>query len=630
MPLVIAGEEIGRDFSGIGRNPSQPGIEAYRHELANAADVEDALVAAQASAAAWSARGVAERANILRKAADIMARERGETIGCMILDGGKAIPEADVEISEAIDFARYYAVSAEDWDAQPEITPRPIGPVVVAPPWNFPYAIPAGGVMAALVMGNPVIFKSAPETVLTAWRLACHLWEAGVPRDVLQFVPCPDNEIGRALITDERIAAVILTGAWSTAQLFLDWKPTLRLCAETSGKNSLVITTAADRDQAIKDLVQSAFGHAGQKCSAASLAILEAELYDDPHFLAQLRDAAASLVAGSAWDAASQMTPLIREPGVELERGLTRLDEGESWVLEPRMVDGNPCCWTPGIRLGVKADSWFHQTECFGPVLGLMRAKDFENGLRLQNTSEFGLTAGLHSLDEREIAAWRERVESGNAYINRAITGAIVQRQPFGGWKKSSVGTGAKAGGPNYVAQFADWENKTANVEEAEHPYAAAWREHFSIEHDPSALRCESNVFRYRPLREVFLRITPDTPPDALRLALHAARTCSTSVCLSLPAPAPALEAPARAADVPCFIEDAAGAAARLTGRSVEMLRTFAPAEEPLLRAANTLGARRIHAAPVASGRLELTRWLKEQAISRTMHRYGNPLPVRR
>ncbi|MBK8430775.1 MAG: aldehyde dehydrogenase family protein [Chloroflexi bacterium] len=291
-------------------------------------------------------------------------------VGAAVLDGGKAIPEADPEVSEAIDFANYYARALDLAESElADVQMAPLGTVLITPPWNFPIAIPCGGVLAGLMAGNTVIIKPAPEAVLVAWEMCKALWEAGIPKEALQFVPTTDDEVGRSLVTDGRINAVILTGAHSTGRMFLGWKPDLRLLAETSGKNSLIISGMADHDQAIKDLVKSAFGHNGQKCSAASLAVLEAEVYDNPAFLRQLRDATASLHVGSAWELSSKVTPIIREPGAELARGLTQLDEGESWLLEPKMVDGNPNLWSPGIKLGVKRGSWYHQNECFGPHL---------------------------------------------------------------------------------------------------------------------------------------------------------------------------------------------------------------------------------------------------------------------
>ncbi|MEM1063327.1 MAG: aldehyde dehydrogenase family protein, partial [Planctomycetota bacterium] len=180
--------------------------------------------------------------------------------------------------------------------------------------------------------------------------------------------------------------------------------------------------------------MRSAFGHSGQKCSAASLAILEAEVYDDLDFRRQLLDAVRSLRVGPSSDPAALVTPLVQAPGPELRRALTTLEAGEEWLLEPRPVDGDtPHLWSPGIRLGVRPGSWFHRTECFGPVLGLTRADDLDHAIAIQNDIAYGLTAGIHSLETAEIECWADRVEAGNLYVNRGTTGAIVNRQPFGG-----------------------------------------------------------------------------------------------------------------------------------------------------------------------------------------------------
>src|SRR6185295_1059513 len=216
-----------------------------------------------------------------------------------------------------------------------------------------------------------VLLKPALEAVLVGWHLANALWEAGIPREVLQFVPCLDDEVGRALITDPRVDAVILTGSVETARRFLEWRPELRLFAETSGKNAIIVTALADRDQAVRDLVRSAFGHNGQKCSAASLAV------------------------GSAWEPASRVTPLTQSPGPALRRALTTLDPGEEWLLEPRSPSREAPLWSPGIKLGVRRGSFFHRTECFGPVLGLMRAADLDEAIELANDQPFGLTSGI-------------------------------------------------------------------------------------------------------------------------------------------------------------------------------------------------------------------------------------------
>ncbi|OYW18484.1 MAG: hypothetical protein B7Z55_10535 [Planctomycetales bacterium 12-60-4] len=375
------------------------------------------------------------------------------------------------------------------------------------------------------------------------------------------------------------------------------------LFAETSGKNALVITAQADRELAIKDLVRSAFGHSGQKCSAASLAILEAEVYDDPIFRRQLRDAAASLHAGPATDLRSVVTPLVTEPGKDLRRALTMLDAGEAWLLEPRQLGNDPCAWTPGIKLGVQAGSWFHQTECFGPVLGLMRAASLEQATEWQNGTAFGLTAGLHSLDPEEIAWWKERVLAGNLYINRPITGAIVQRQPFGGWKKSCIGSGAKAGGPNYVLSFCH----LSDAHKVENDYPKAWATHFALNHDPSALRCESNVFRYRSCRGVILRLETHDKVSIDRAKL-AAQITGAPLTLSLQEEE---SDSAFIARLPALVKHA------------EFLRTSSTPSDAVLRAVHEAGLNWINAPLLSSGRIELTRWVREQSVSETRHRYG-------
>jgi RHH-type proline utilization regulon transcriptional repressor/proline dehydrogenase/delta 1-pyrroline-5-carboxylate dehydrogenase len=507
-----------------------------RPELPQVPDVDEVHGRAAAAASEWRNTTIAERAEILERAATIMSQGRMETLACLRAEGKKTVAEADAEVSEAVDFANYYARSFRIPDG---IAATPLGVVVVTPPWNFPYAIPCGGVLAALMAGNAVVLKPAPEVKHIAWRLVRQLWEAGVPDNVLQFVPCDDGPDGKALLTDSRVDAIVLTGAWQTARMFQQWRPDISLFAETSGKNAMLITARSDREQAVRDLVRSAFFHSGQKCSAASLAIIEAEVYDDPVFQRQLVDAAKSLAVGPATDPVSVITPVIQTPTEVLMRGLTQLDDGEAWLLQPAQPTDDTCLWTPGIRMHVQPGSWFHQNECFGPVLGLMRAPDLEQGIAWQNDTCYGLTAGLQSLDFHEQQIWTDRVQAGNLYINRPITGAIVQRQPFGGWKRSSIGPGAKAGGPNYVSLFsrmtdaAQAESDDECLRVARNSYATAWQDHFSQLHDPSALRCESNVFRYRPCRGVLLRLAEARDADIQRAEL-AARTCGVHLEISL------------------------------------------------------------------------------------------------
>ena len=653
LPLQVGGELRPGPGEGQGRDPSRPGRVAYRHALAGPADVDRALTVARAAQLSWAAGPAAGREARLNACGAELARRRGDLIGAMILDGAKTVAEADAEVSEAVDFARYYARTLRETAGElGDCRMEPLGVVVVTPPWNFPLSIPAGGVLAALAAGNAVVLKPAPEAVLVGWWLASCLWDAGVPRDVLQFLPCPDDETGKGLVTDPRVGAVILTGSVETARLFLGWRPDLNLFAETSGKNAIIITALADRDQAIRDLVRSAFGHDGQKCSAASLAICEAEVYDDPDFRRQLRDAAASLAVGSAWELTSRITPLTQLPGPALRRALTVLDEGEEWLLEPRPAPDSAHLWSPGIKLGVRPGSFFHRTECFGPVLGLMRAADLDQAIVLANATSFGLTSGVQTLDDREIARWVDRLEAGNLYVNRPITGAIVGRQPFGGWKASSIGPGAKAGGPNYVLQLARWRQETrppgdgeplpepmaallecclAGLPDAEErtllrasatSYAGAWRRHFSREHDPSEILGERNVFRYRPCRRVLAR-GPATV--ALAQVALAARAAGVPLTVSLPADSAAPAWLEECPGVELVVEADAQFVERLAHPGdAERVRVWEPISTAARAAANGVGLTVIDAPVVANGRLELRWYVREQAVSHVTHRYGS------
>ena len=575
-------------------------------------DLIDTVVAtASAAAARWAATTTSERRTLLDAVAATMATQRNTTLAVMADEAGKTIREGDPEVSEGIDFARYYgtigAGLVDDLRSDGvEITP--LGVVLVVAPWNFPYAIPAGGVCAALAAGNAVILKPAPETRRTAWLLANQLWQAGVPSDLLQYVACEDDEVGQHLVTHTDIATVVLTGSYDTAKLFVSWKPEMRLLAETSGKNALVITAAADIDGALRDLVRAAFGHAGQKCSAASIAIVEADIYDDPAFHQRLADAVHSLVVGWPAAAATIMGPLINPPSGNLQRALTTLDAGERWLVEPRPLasNGPTRLWSPGVKVGVQPGSWFHLTECFGPVLGVMRADDLDHAIRLQNATPYGLTGGIHSLDPAEVRHWLDRVEVGNAYVNRHITGAIVQRQPFGGWKRSSIGCGVKAGGPDYVLSL-------TRVHPAEPSRAAAtasferwWAEWFSLDHDPSGLVSERNILRYRPIGPVLLRFDETVPAETVAIAIDAARRCGVRVHVS----------DAATESEPAMLD-------RVASLHVERVRCLSAVSDKV-RVAVLERSVGLDTAPVSDhGRLELGRWLKEQAVSETTHRYG-------
>ncbi len=566
-------------------------------------EVEQIVEAAAKAQLEWAALDASERRAILHRVATGLRSRRSELLATMMYEANKTLAQGDVEVSEAIDFASYYGDRALDFDAITGATFAPHGVVAVVPPWNFPVAIPAGGVLSCLAAGNSVLFKPAPQTQRCAEIVAETCWEAGVPSDVLHFVRAGDDDAGCAVA--ELADAVILTGSSETADLFRSWKPDMKLFAETSGKNALIITPSADIDLAVDDLVKSAFGHGGQKCSAASIAILVGDVARSERFRRQLVDAVESLSVGEATEPGTDIAPLVDGGNERLDRAIDVLDAGEGWLVKPtRRADGQV---TPGVRDGVQVGSWFHRTECFGPVLGLIAAETLDEAIAIANSSDFGLTGGIHSLDPAEVREWIDRIEIGNGYVNRVITGAIVQRQPFGGWKRSSVGPGAKAGGPNYLFQLGTWANAEAP---AANDYEKVWEQEFAAAHDPSALFCEANLFRYRPIAVMGVVYGADEPNEERELVRTAASVASVqlNVCPDT-ADQTARESWMRG------VAKARSARVRFVG--------LAPTEHDH-RVANELGLHVITEPVLSTGRIELLHYVREQAMSVTLHRFGN------
>ena len=612
------------------------------------AAVEAAVQMAGSAAQGWEGVGVAKRAEKLVTAAEIMERGRADALAVMASEAGKTLEEADPEISEGIDYARWYGVGGGSLerllaDIDGEAESEPLGVVVVAPPWNFPYAIPAGGVLAALAAGNAVVLKPAPEAGATSAVLVSQLHEAGISEHVLQLLPIEDGPAGRSLVTHPEVGGVVLTGSYETARMFLTWAPRRRLLAETSGKNSIIVSATADVDQAVRDVVMSAFGHAGQKCSAASLAIVVGPVYDNSPFLRQLADAVKSLRTGPATDPASQVGPVVGPFTRALEEALTRLGPGESWLVEPACMDLGPEAgmaiegrtesrpslsgggrfWSPGVRTGVRPGSWAHTTEWFGPVLGVMRAASFEEALSWQNAVPYGLTAGLSSLDPAEHRRWADAVEAGNLYVNRSTTGAVVGRQPFGGWKRSSVGPTAKAGGPNYLIGLRRWrDSSTVGLEEARASYRRWWWQHFGRSTELAGLASESNELRYRAfLPGVIVRADDRVTDDELRKAAELSRLTGTPVTFSLARTRQGFRPAA-----PVVVESGEAFAFSL-GRSQGQgarLRLLGAVEDVVLEAGAEAGLTVLDEPICSCGRVELPRWLREQVLTRSLHRYGN------
>jgi RHH-type proline utilization regulon transcriptional repressor/proline dehydrogenase/delta 1-pyrroline-5-carboxylate dehydrogenase len=663
IPLVVAGDEVldGRTVRQC-IDPSRPQVTVGRYREANEDDLVRAVACAESDVAGWGKMADRDRYSVLGRVAAQLRQARGDLIAVAMLDGGKTVIESDPEVSEAIDFVEYYRRSALELQENAALQARPKGIVAVVPPWNFPIAIPCGGIAAALAAGNRVILKPASQTVMVAYELCKSFWRAGVPREALQFMPCQGSGVGSKLVADPRVNAVILTGGTDTALSMLESRPDINLLAETGGKDATIVTAMADRDQAIKNVMHSAFGHSGQKCSATSLLILEQEVYDDPGFKKALCDAVSSLHVGSARDLATRVGPLVVPPSGALERGLKELEPGESWAVAPRCVGDNPRLYSPAVKWGVTPGNFTHMTELFGPVLAVMRARDLDHAIDLVNQTGYGLTSGIESLDVREQGYWRKRIRAGNLYINRVTTGAVVLRQPFGGMGKSAFGPGIKAGGPNYVVQLMDFSETgqdkssvpgpsscfarlVASIGEAADDgpvgsqllralasYEEAWDREFSREHDHFKLLGQHNIRRYLPVGKLAIRVGERADVFRVIAAMAAAWITGNEVLLSLH---PELSTPVESLLEKC----AKSFRGRITlvrhteqelvhlahDQAMGRLRMVgAVASNALLLAAARNYVYVVRAPVLASGRVELLWYLKEQSISDNYHRYGN------
>jgi len=617
-------------------------------------ELDAVIQTAAAAGTAWGRLSGAERAEVLHRAGDELALSRADLMEVMASETGKTLDQSDPEVSEAIDFAHFYAERARELDAVDGADFVPATLTVVAPPWNFPVAIPAGSTLAALAAGSAVVIKPARQARRSGAVMVEALWRAGVPREALRLVQLADQSLGRSLIAHDAVDRVILTGGYETAELFRSFRPDLPLLAETSGKNAIIVTPSADLDLAVKDVVASAFGHAGQKCSAASLVILVGSVATSRRFRTQLVDAVSSLTVGYPADPSTQMGPIIEKAKGKLLSGLTTLGDGETWLVEPKQLDDSGALWSPGVRAGVRRGSEYHLTEYFGPILGIMTAATLEEAIEIQNEIDYGLTAGLHSLDSAELGAWLSRIQAGNLYVNRGTTGAIVRRQPFGGWKKSVVGPGSKAGGPNYLLGLGSWQTAVSHADapvanasvrrlidaaatelgadefgslsRAAASDAAAWASEFGTARDVSGLSAERNVFRYVP-RSVTIRFGSDARDAQVVRVLAAAFVSGAEIEVSA---AVALPSELRAAVTECGLSmriesdeawlaragTMADATIRLVGASAGELAIATDGRPDLAVYANEV---------TESGRIELLPFLHEQAVSITAHRFGTP-----
>jgi RHH-type transcriptional regulator, proline utilization regulon repressor / proline dehydrogenase / delta 1-pyrroline-5-carboxylate dehydrogenase len=479
-PLLIDGEAIRTSDELVSINPANPAEVVGRTASATLAEAERAVQAANRAFPGWRDTPAGERAALLFRVAELIRQQRDRLAALEVFEVGKPWRESDADVTETIDYLEYYGREMLRLDRPRRMGPvpgeineyfyQPRGVCVVIPPWNFPMAILTGMTAAALVTGNTVILKPAVQSPVIAARLVELFLEAGVPPGVLNFVPGPGVEIGEFLVGHRQVHMIAFTGSRAVgcrinahAAVLQEGQDHLkRVLAEMGGKNAIIVDEDADLDEAVAGVAASAFGYAGQKCSACSRAIVLDPIHDA--FLARLIETARSLRVGPPEDPGSYLGPVIDATAHKRVRDYIEIGRQEArLVLETDVSHlGDGYFVAPTIFADVPPRARIAQEEIFGPVLGVLRVRGFDEALAVAMDTPYALTGGVYSRSPAHLEQARREFRVGNLYLNRKCTGAIVARQPFGGFKMSGIGS--KAGGPDYLLQFLEPRTVTENT----------------------------------------------------------------------------------------------------------------------------------------------------------------------
>jgi RHH-type proline utilization regulon transcriptional repressor/proline dehydrogenase/delta 1-pyrroline-5-carboxylate dehydrogenase len=477
LPL-INGEYVNTPTIIDSLNPSDFSQVVGKIGLISVEQAEEAMQAARAAFPHWQKTPVPQRADILRRAANLMEIRRAELAAWIVLEVGKPVKEADAEVSEAIDFCRYYAQEMERldggvvYDVAGETNRyiyQPKGIAVVISPWNFPLAIACGMTVAALVAGNCTLLKPAETSSVITAKFTQILLEAGIPKGVFQYVPGKGSQVGSYLVNHPQTHVIAFTGSqevgcriYAEAAIVKPGQKHLKkVIAEMGGKNAIIVDESADLDQAVVGVVHSAFGYSGQKCSACSRVIVLQPIYET--FLSRLIEATKSLNIGAAELPSTQVGPVIDSQAKNRILEYIEMGKKEAKLVLQLESPSQGYFVGPVIFAEVPPQGAIAQQEIFGPVLAVIPAPDFHQAVEIANSTNYALTGGIYSRTPSHIEQAKRELEVGNLYINRNITGAIVARQPFGGFKLSGVGS--KAGGPDYLLQFLEPRTITENIQ---------------------------------------------------------------------------------------------------------------------------------------------------------------------
>ncbi|MGE3999886.1 MAG: L-glutamate gamma-semialdehyde dehydrogenase [Planctomycetaceae bacterium] len=469
-PLIIDGKAVSSRKSIISLNPSHSEQVVGRVAAATAEQAEQAIETARRAFTQWRKVEPAHRAEYVELIAAEMRNRRFELCAWMVYECGKPWAEADGDVSEAIDFCMYYAqqmrllavpVQCDYPGEENNYFYQPRGVTVVISPWNFPLAILTGMTAAALVAGNTVIMKPAEQSSVVAAKLFEIIRDAGVPDGVVTYLPGIGEDIGPALVENPDVDLIAFTGSRAVGLSINEQAARTppaqnhvkKVIAEMGGKNAIIVDEDADLDEAVLGVVGSAFGFAGQKCSACSRVIVLEPAYES--FLERLKGATLSLKLGPAEDPGTTIGPVIDEEAQQRIQDYIAVGKDECRTVvaaETGNLAGEGYYVGPHVFADVEPDNRLAQHEIFGPLVAVLKARDLDQAFSFANSTDYALTGGLYSRSPKNLERARSELRVGNLYLNRGITGALVQRHPFGGYKLSGIGS--KAGGHDYLLQF--------------------------------------------------------------------------------------------------------------------------------------------------------------------------------
>lgn len=478
--MVIEGRNHSSRNQMMSFNPSRKNQVIGKISMASAADVDLAISSAKRILRIWSKVAIDQRIEIIDSITAMLRERRLELAAWEVFECGKPWAEADADIAEAIDFCRYYAQQAKELMTPREVDIageentyffKPRGMAAIIAPWNFPLAILCGMTIAALATGNLVIIKPSEESTVVAAKFMQILRECGLPEGVVSFLPGPGDVVGAALVAHPGVDVIAFTGSRDVGleinRIASETDPrqtgVKKVIAEMGGKNAIIVDDDADLDEAVQGVVQSALGYSGQKCSACSRVLVMKSIYQN--FSKRLLAAIRSLKIGPADAPGTTVGPLISEEAVERMKRYIEIGKAEARLvlecpLEPELKDAGYFV-APHVFADVPPTSRLAQEEIFGPIISIIPVKDLDEAINIANGTEYALTAGVFSRSPANLRRCTQELIAGNLYLNRGTTGALVHRQPFGGYRFSGIGS--KAGGADYLLQFVVPVNVTEN-----------------------------------------------------------------------------------------------------------------------------------------------------------------------